>query len=520
MYLFKRSYCGYNNVTSFETIDENDIREVEKFVREELLDFLKTNASSTNADQNSLGKQQMIDHFGEFYAHCPSKFRFLPGDRKFIQNIQKHVHYIVNEKGPKKAFKHFSNKINGTELTKHTNDKVKKCDEMESSEFTDNGLKTKLYSLILDKLNELGVPLSTTTAFNESFISIANKNDKITGNVICIVCHLQSEDIENVRPKQVYCRGKSWVISNFISHFTRAHPQFTLNKNNKSDQPDNENEMSEKKVDECVSTEYIAVEEIDPLTYEMNFSTESLEIFIANEISEMERKFNNQISNQLIKMWNAVTQYGEIQDQQVKSLCENGVSVSLDVARILQNGDCLYGSVAHQIFRHDLNSAQHRLATQNLRTEVVSYINQNYQEFKQHLRGHVLELEEIGRAESYGLHEFDNIDDKCKHLLNNKLINSGVWAAGESLKAIACLHDVNIIVFYENGPICCVHKSGQLSEQTVVIAYRFLNDESEYRNHYDSVCNISAPEIYITAKFISEILSQDSNLKIDLATSP
>lgn len=510
-------------MTSFESIDEDDICAVEKFVREELEDFIKKNADFPNADECSLQKQQLIEHFGEFYAQYPKKFRFLPGDRKFIHKIQKHIHDVVNKKGRKKGFQHFSNKNNQltSQAVKHTNE-LNKSGQIADSTFTDDGLKTKLFNLISDKLVESGVPLSMREIFDETFISIANENNKLTGNVICVVCYVKSKNPESVKPKQVYCRGKSWVISNFIKHFTRAHSQRTPRKNNDISQPDNENEICEKTIlsGGCVSTEYIVIEEVDPLTYEMNYSTESLENFIANETTEMEKKFNDQITSQLIKMWNTVLLNGESHNEQVRCMCENGVSVSFDVAEILKNGDCMYGSLAHQIYRYDLNSAEHKQATQKLRMDVVNYIEENYEEFKQQLCGHIVGLEENGFSESLGLHEIDDIDAKCKHLLNDCMIKSGFWASGESLKATACLHDVNIIVFYEEGPIYCVHKTGQLSEQTVVIAFRLLDSETGSRNHYDSVYYISAPEIYTTAKFISEVISQDSNVMIDLVTSP
>lgn len=518
MYLFKCSYCGFNNITSLESIDEDDICAVEKFVREELEDFIKTNADFTKDDTNLLKKQRMIDHFGEFYAQCPKKFCFLPGDRKFIQKIQKHLHDVFNKKGRKKASRHFNKKISyvkkSANVIKHTSTEVNNIDKLTSSDCSDNGLKTKLYNLVSDKLIEFGVPASTVELFDESFISIVNENSKITGNVVCIVCHEQSENIENVKPKQVYCRGKSWVISNLMKHFKRAHPQLVRQKNININTMENAVDIEKKISIGKQFTEYVTVEEVDPMTFEMNYSTKSLEDFIASETSEMEKKFNDEISTQLIKMWTAVTQYGESHEQKVKCMCDSGVSVSFDVANILKDGDCLFGALAHQIYRNNLNSVEHQEATRKLRQDVVDYINTNYEEFQQYLQGHVYDLHEAGHSELYGLHEIDDMDLKCKHLLNELLINPGFWASGESLRAIACLHDVNIIVFYENGPIYAVNKTGELSKQTVVIAYR------KTRNHYDSVYSMSATDIYTTAKYISEILNTESGAQIDLVTSP
>lgn len=283
-------------------------------------------------------------------------------------------------------------------------------------------------------------------------------------------------------------------------------------------QLDNGNEIRENDA-YLVTEEYVVVEEIDPLTNELNYSSESLQSFIANETNQMEKKFNDEITAQLIKVWNTVTLNSETQDRQVQCSCDNGLVVLFDVAKIQMDGNCMLGSLVHQIFGYDLNSDDHKVATQKLRSDIVDYINQNYEQFGQHLRGHISDLEECGLDETLGLRKIENIDAKCKYLVNNCMINSGFWASGESLKATCCLHNVNIIVFYEAGPIYCIHKTGELSERTVVIAFRLQYSGSESRNHYDSVCNISASGVYKTAKFISEILSQDSNLPVDLVTS-
>lgn len=511
LYLFECSYCGFNSITSFETIDDNDIGVVEQFVREELEDFVKSKAGNEN--------QSMVEHFGEFYARCPKKFRFLPGDVKFIQKIKQHIHDIVHKKGPKKAFKHFHNKTNHTKDVEHTNE-MGIGDQVTSSEFLDNELKKKLYNLILAKLIEFGVPESMRQIFDASFISIVRENNKTAGNIICVVCHIEGKDPECAKPKHVYSRGKSWVISNFIKHFTRAHSDLATNNQsidngniqvNGGNKIYGEDAEYEKNVADDIE-DYVYVEQIDPLSHELNYSTESLQHFIANELSEMEKKFNDQISSQLIKVWNTVMLNGESQDQQVQCKCENGLTVSLDVVNIQKDGDCLFGSLAHQIYGYNLNSSAHKSATKNLRTDAVNYIKQNYEEFEQYLQGHIMEMEECQSGEAFGLNDIDDMDAKCKHLLNNCLVNSGFWASGESLKAVAHIRDVNIIVLYENGPMYCVHRFGKISDRTVVIAFRSPHDETLCRNHYDSVCNISGPEIYKIAKFVSTVLQQDSNL--------
>lgn len=447
---------------------------MEKFVREELEDFVNANADGTSDDVKN--QRMMIEHFGEFYAKCPKKFRFLPGDRKFVQMIQNHIHGVVEKKGRKRAFQHFSSKVSRKDAIKYTSDKMNENDRLMDSKSINAGLKTKLYNLISDKLIELGVPLSTITLFDESFIQIAEENDKITGNVLCVACHLESKHPESVKPKQVFCRGKSWVISNFIKHLKRAHCHRSPDENNDSKHPNMGNELieNENPNDEYMATEYVKVETIDQITYELDYSTDSMNNFVETETTAMEKKLNAQITKQLIQMWNVVTLNGEYQDLQVRSVYTNGITVSLDAAKIAKDGNCMYGSLAHQILGHSLNSVEHELATNQLRIDVVNYIRQNFEQFRFQICSHISDLEEVGLDKSLGLHEIGDIDDKCKYLLNNHLVKSGFWGSGESLKAVAYLHSVNIIVFYENGPLYCVAKEGKLSERTVLIAFNFI----------------------------------------------
>lgn len=116
----------------FEDITEHDIGVVEHFVRDELVDFVESNPDN--------GKQCMTDYFCEFYARCPRKFRFLPGDVKFIQKIRQHIHDL-KKKVLKKAFKHFHRKSKHTKDIEQvgTNDQVAGTNDQ--GESMDNGLK-------------------------------------------------------------------------------------------------------------------------------------------------------------------------------------------------------------------------------------------------------------------------------------------------------------------------------------------------------------------------------------------
>lgn len=312
------SYCGFGNALLFEAIDEDDISAVENFARDELLQIISENAESTNdTDDLIIQKEQLIENFGELYALKPQKFRFLPGDRKFIQLVKNNIRDQIKKKGRKRAMNHFGFRA---EKKKKENQKSQtECDLSIDNDSDINcidsisALKTKLHKQILENLTKCGVHQCMKDIFNESFVRVSIDNAKITGYVICVVCYVQSENPKNVKPKNVFCRGKSgsksWVTSNFIKHLTRAHSKI-LNCN--------ENEFGQLIEELIVDGENIIVYDESNSTEESdfvpNFCSES---FVndcnlnGNEEIKFEVQLNSQILKQSTKMWQAVLLNGE-----------------------------------------------------------------------------------------------------------------------------------------------------------------------------------------------------------------
>lgn len=122
------------------------------------------------------------------------------------------------------------------------------------------------------------------------------------------------------------------MISNFIKHFTRAHSyQATNNQSKKNDniQLTDGEEFSSEIIDYCdekiaadKEEKYVYIEQSTLDSNDLNYSFESLYNFIANNASKMEKKINDQISKQMIKMWNVVTINCESQNQQVQCKCD------------------------------------------------------------------------------------------------------------------------------------------------------------------------------------------------------
>lgn len=65
---FLFSLCHLDNSMLLKDVTDDDIVEIESFIREKLLTILR---SKQNTDENS-----MIDYFGETYAANPEHFKF------------------------------------------------------------------------------------------------------------------------------------------------------------------------------------------------------------------------------------------------------------------------------------------------------------------------------------------------------------------------------------------------------------------------------------------------------------
>lgn len=81
-----------HSLAVFKQIDKTDIDCVEQFVRDDLSAMWDTKTVELPYGN------ELNDAFGPFYAFDPSKFKFLPGDRKLIENLVAHVNDIEEKK--------------------------------------------------------------------------------------------------------------------------------------------------------------------------------------------------------------------------------------------------------------------------------------------------------------------------------------------------------------------------------------------------------------------------------------
>lgn len=96
---------GFNNALSFTTIDDNDISQVEVFIRDELLNIL-----IEMERLEYVSKNEYIHFFGHLYKFQTSKFKFQCGEIKLIKQLVKYAREKTDVEGL-----HYFQKKNGTD---------------------------------------------------------------------------------------------------------------------------------------------------------------------------------------------------------------------------------------------------------------------------------------------------------------------------------------------------------------------------------------------------------------------
>lgn len=318
---------------------------------------------------------------------------------------------------------------------------------------------------------------------NETIVDVHIVEGKIYGTIACVLCNLENKASQ--KPKRVsYYESPSacyWVLSNFQKHLTGVHHLKgtpNRNKRNRITQP---------------------LENIFP-TNSINISNhciDGIEVVEEVKIFEQEEKIFSsdeqcnwlfkQLADQIGVMTTAVLVNSENQESMQAQLENDTIYVTC--AKIQADGNCMFGSLAHQLHQYPINSDDHHNATKKLRAEVVEYIldPQNFASFQFILQDRVYDIKSKNQIE--------DMATECKmyvrHVLSRES-QSNSWGGQETLKAVSEIYRVNIITINENGT--CV----------IAIAWRtgFIQNGKEIRNHYDSISDISANDIYTVANFL------------------
>lgn len=163
-----------------------------------------------------------------------------------------------------------------------------------------------------------------------------------------------------------------WNLTNF-KHHLKLHEI----KSKKSSNAVNETVLkNESESDASFSDAIFSDEIVDDSNQQMKFSANTQYIY-------------NQFSNQNLFLIEAVLSYGECKKRMIFKLGSRNMIV--DFVSIAGDGDCLFASLAFQLERMKIGSIMHRTFTSDLRQKVVQHISNNYDKYKQAIKGTVYE---------------------------------------------------------------------------------------------------------------------------------
>lgn len=234
----------------------------------------------------------------------------------------------------------------------------------------------------------------------------------------------------------------------------------------------------------------------------------NIDIQVEIECIDSDQKENRlymQISGQSIKMLNTALTHNEEQEDMCINLLNNE-STMIKVGKSNPDGNCLFSSLAHQLFYEPRDSLTHKKLTKKLRLDVTKFIRQNISLFKHEIKGRIYEVNDAENIE--------NIEDEINLFVKFFLPKNAFWGGSETLKAVSMLHKVNIIVFFEDESYRVANEINWSYDNSIMIAYRnsVVKGKND-RDHYDSISQINQNEIYTSTKQLLDASVKANDLK-------
>jgi hypothetical protein len=149
----------------------------------------------------------------------------------------------------------------------------------------------------------------------------------------------------------------------------------------------------------------------------------------------------------------------------------------MEIKIIPGDGDCLYTSVAHQLYRFPVDPANLQYYSQLLRGFVVNYLEDNLNDSV--LRDNILHT----CHELFGMIAGDDV--LIAHYFYNLRHNSEFWGGAESLFALVNIYQMRINVYTEAGSVTTFNPREPVITREINLFYRS-------GSHYDSIITVRA----------------------------
>lgn len=227
-------------------------------------------------------------------------------------------------------------------------------------------------------------------------------------------------------------------------------------------------------------------------------------------IDPLDAEVYRQISHQLLKMTEACLVNDETMSQMVFEI--SGEMRSLDVVKIAADGNCLFRAIVHQLYGFALDSEASEKGANEIRAEVVQFIQNDLDSFKHEIKGCIYDQRAKKNNTKYS--KIDDFEKEAINFLQNHLSKTTCWGGFESLKAVSMKYAANIMIINEESSMYYVTQFNPQCKITLLLAYRLnqfygVDGSGGPRNHYDSIVNIDAENMTQIAETMA---SKDLNI--------
>lgn len=513
---------GYANAFSMKDITEDDLNGIENFVKTELEQLLSEKCQRSNKELTDIDKE----YFFGLYASCTNQFKLLRGDRKLLLKVAAHLTEIYDKGNEefKKCFdvpKKYRIGKNDTIILScglFYGQKSRK----RGAHLSQSDLKEQLL-LSLQKLFGSYGNIKPVRLIAEDIIKIVDFGTGIRADIICVFCPSNDCNIEALLRRHAIQYDKSgWNLTNLKRHIKNIHLKKQSESNDEFVVKLQNNEIEVK-----VSPKH---KPLDPIDEHINASL-NVSVYTQNSIQlQSTPKFNGNLSESAIMDMPIVLEdssspvedavqlssdkpvdtnlrsilYKQFSAQNIRlieavltnsdvkknmALRVDGQNKHVELLQIRGDGNCLFAALVHQIHFVKISSERHNALVTELRQMIVDHIADKLDDYKQILKGRLIEEDE----QYDELKPEDEINADCKDFIS-KLLEPGEWGGSETMRATSEIFKVNIVVFIERGELHFPCGFNETFGRSIFLAYRLGG--RLIHNHYDSVCSVKEELLY------------------------
>lgn len=430
--MYINSWLRFSNGICFKDVNETDISSVEEYIKNHALnDVTKQLEESFGGHcEFCLDDEQMIEIFGPRHASNPTEFRFELGDKALIRTLVSHVKQLVDGNGKLSGLARFEmprKKTRNKPLLSNAKPRSYNKRTKSTTEKSIESLQSELFERVQSCLKSFGID---TSNFSNEMINV--EPNKTYGNVQCILCSQDSE--VKPKPKRVYyhsgLKSRYWVVENLKKHIHNVHQCFTTVSPQNRKPKKSPKKMGTPKKTKPPKIKQESVDHSTPkpisivqINSDLDDSNVALSIiqskltsnasepisvndddfddeFDADFEADLSTNNNNpfsyleQFSHQTTKMVEAVLTNGDTQSSMNFQLKNDKTVRQLSIVKIKQDGNCMFSSCAHQLFRHGIHSVEHKKKIAQLRAKVVAHIldPNHFSEYQFALQDRVYEM--------------------------------------------------------------------------------------------------------------------------------